>query len=142
MPSIEEHAEAIRSAGYRLTEPRMAVLKVLAGADGFMDARAILEAGRTIHPRLGRVSVYRTLELLTGLGLARKVHAADGCHSYARADRAEGHYLICEKCGQIIEFPCDGLDGVIERVARRYGFSIRGHLLQLGGECPGCQNVD
>jgi Fur family ferric uptake transcriptional regulator len=139
MARVEEQVQVIRNAGYRLTQPRLAVLEVLAAADGFMDAAAILELGRLIHPQLGRVSVYRTLDLLTKLGLARKVHAADGCHSYARADRAEGHYLVCKDCGQTNEFPCEGLDDVINPVAQRYGFLIHGHLLQLEGICPNCQ---
>jgi Fur family ferric uptake transcriptional regulator len=136
---LEEQAQVLRDEGYRLTQPRLAVLEVLATADGFLDAAAILELGREIHPHLGRVSVYRTLDLLTELGLARKVHAADGCHSYGRAGRVEGHYLVCERCGQIQEFPCAGLDELIEPVARRFGFSVHKHLLQLEGACPDCQ---
>jgi Fur family ferric uptake transcriptional regulator len=139
MADLEEQAEVMRRAGYRLTEPRKTVLRVLAAAHGFMDAAAILESGRLIHPHLGRVSVYRTLDLLTELGLARKVHAADDCHSYARADLLEGHYLVCERCGQITEFPCEGLDEMIKSVTQRYGFSVHGHLLQLEGLCPSCQ---
>ena len=139
MRTLAEQADIIHNAGYRLTRSRQAVLEVLARAEGFLDPAAIHEQGRGIHPRLGRVSVYRALDLLTELGLVRRVHGADGCHSYARADRSEGHYLVCQDCGQVKEFPCAGLDELVDSVGRRFGFVIEGHLLQLDGLCPDCR---
>jgi len=140
MRTVEEQTEIIRSAGYRVTQSRLAVLQVLAQAAESLDAAAIYDLGRQIHPRLGRVSVYRTLDLLTGLGLARHVHGEGNCHGYARADRPEGHYMICQDCGQVQEFPCAGLDDWLDSIGRQSGFVIRGHLLQLEGVCSGCQN--
>ena len=139
MLTLEEQAEIIRNAGYRLTQSRLAVLKVLTETESYADAATIYRLGQQILPHLGRVSVYRTLELLCELGLARKVHSPDGCHSFGRADRAEGHYLICQQCGQITEFPCLGLDALLKTVAQQSGYTIRDHMLQLEGICPDCQ---
>ena len=139
--TIDEQACVIRDAGYRLTRSRLAVLQALAETDVWLDAAAVLELGRQFHPRLGQVSVYRTLELLTKLGLARRVHSKNGCHSYGRAGQGEGHFLICTQCGQLTEFACEGLDELIRSVGQRSGFSIRGHLLQLEGICTDCQPV-
>ena len=110
MRSIEDQAQIIRDAGYRLTRAREAVLEVLAQAEGSLDAAAIHRRGRRIHAALGRVSVYRTLDLLEQLSLIRQLHGEDGCHTYARADRPQGHYLVCQRCGQVTEFPCVGLE--------------------------------
>lgn len=139
MSTVAEQAKIIQDAGYRLTKARLAILEVLAAADNLLDATEILRLGREIHPRLGRVSVYRTLELLSKLGLARKAHGANGCHSFGLAGRAEGHYLVCQVCGVVTEFPCVGLEGLLEAVAQQSGFVIRGHLLQLEGVCPDCK---
>ncbi|MBN1314533.1 MAG: transcriptional repressor [Anaerolineales bacterium] len=139
MRTIDEQAEIIRNAGYRLTKSRLAVLQVLAEVGSYADAATIYYLGRDILPHLGRVSVYRTLELLCELGLARKVHSPDGCHSFGRADSLEGHYLVCQQCGLITEFPCYGLDELLETVALQSGYTIRDHMLQLEGICPECQ---
>jgi Fe2+ or Zn2+ uptake regulation protein len=139
MRSIEDQAQVIRNAGYRLTRAREAVLQVLAQAEGSLDAAAIHRRGRHIHAALGRVSVYRTLDLLEELSLVRQLHGEDGCHTYARSDRPQGHYLVCQRCGQVTEFPCVGLEEWLETVGRRSGFEIRKHLVQLEGICGACR---
>ena len=139
MRTLEEQFQVIRDAGYRLTLSRRAVMEVLAEAGSSLDVATIHRAGKLRHPSLGRVSVYRALDLLEKLGLARKVHGTGGCHGYAQADREEGHYLVCQGCGSVTEFPCLGLGEVMETVSRRFGFSVHQHLLQLEGLCTGCQ---
>lgn len=142
MRTVEEQVEIIRRAGHRVTRSRRAVLQVLAGAEHALDPTVIHSQGRRIHSRLGRVSVYRTLDLLAELGLVRQVHGEGGCHGYARAECSEGHYLICQQCGQVTEFPCEGLDLLIEAVGRQYGFQVQEHMLQLEGICSDCRRID
>jgi Fur family ferric uptake transcriptional regulator len=139
--SVEEMTQALRQAGYRLTQPRLAVLQVLQEDNGYLSPTEIHELGRVIYPSLGLVTVYRTLEMLDELGLARRVHGQGNCHGYARANSARGHYLVCHQCGQVTEFPCEGMEGVIEAVQRRSGFTVEEHLLELVGLCPACQSV-
>ena len=131
-------ALALRQAGYRLTQPRLAVLQVLQEDDASLSPEKVHQRGKEIYQPLGLVTVYRTLDLLDELGLVRRVHSEQRCHSYASAG-AERHYLICQKCHRVIEFPCDGLDGLIEGVRRRTGYTITDHLLELSGVCPACQ---
>jgi Fur family ferric uptake transcriptional regulator len=133
-------AQALRQAGYRLTQPRLAVLQVLQENSGFLSPAEIHERGRALYPSLGLVTVYRTLETLDELDLVRRVHGRGNCHGYARANSARGHYLVCHRCGQVVEFPCEGMEGVIEAVRQRSGFAIEEHLLELVGLCPACQS--
>ncbi len=138
--SLEEIVQALRQEGYRLTRPRLAVLQVLQENDGYLSPTEIHEHGRALHPSLGLVTVYRTLEMLDELGLARRVHGRGNCHGYARANSASGHYLLCHQCGQVIEFPCEGMEEIIEAVRQRSGFTVEEHLLELVGLCPACQS--
>jgi Fur family ferric uptake transcriptional regulator len=137
---VEGMAQALRQAGYRLTQPRLAVLQVLQENSGFLSPAEIHERGRALYPSLGLVTVYRTLETLDELDLVRRVHGRGNCHGYARANSARGHYLVCHRCGQVVEFPCEGMEGVIEAVRQRSGFAIEEHLLELVGLCPACQS--
>ena len=50
-------------------------------AGGQASGAELLALGRAHHPPLGSVTVYRTLDLLLSLGLVRKLHLAEGCHT-------------------------------------------------------------
>jgi Fur family ferric uptake transcriptional regulator len=136
---VKEMAQALRRAGYRLTQPRLAVLQVLQENNGYLSPAEICERGRALYPSLGLVTVYRTLETLNELGLARRVHGQGNCHGYARANSARGHYLLCHQCGQVTEFPCEGMEGLIKAVQQQSGFAVEKHLLEMVGLCPTCQ---
>ena len=137
-PRPTKMAQALRQAGYRLTKPRFAVLQVLEENDAGLNPEEIHRRGKEIHKPLGLVTVYRTLAILNELGLVRRVHSEHHCHNYATAG-VERHYLVCQACHRVIEFPCDGLHDLIEDVRQRTGYTITEHLLELSGLCPGCQ---
>ncbi len=129
---------SLRRSGARLTAPRRAVVRVLGEAKGWLSAEAIAARARRFCPSVGLVTVYRTLELLEGMGAVRRVHGPTGCHGYAPASIDDGHYIVCRDCRQVVEF--DGCDvaRVVRRVARRTGFQVETHMLELVGLCPAC----
>jgi Fur family ferric uptake transcriptional regulator len=133
-----EMARALRQAGYKLTQPRLAVLYVLQEADEYLSPLDIHQRGQETYARLGLVTVYRTLEILDELGVARRVHAGAHCHGFARA-AGDKHYLVCRACGHVSEFPCEGLDPLVESVQHKTGYLVEEHLLELVGLCPDCQ---
>ncbi|MBL7200259.1 MAG: transcriptional repressor [Anaerolineae bacterium] len=132
-------AQVLRHAGYRVTRPRMAILSVLQENREYLSPQEIHRRGRERYQGLGLVTVYRTLQILDGLGIARRVHTRDRCHSYALA-RGDRHYLVCRRCGQVLEFPCDGLVPLVESVRQETGYLIEGHLLEMTGLCSECQS--
>jgi len=129
----------LRVHGYKLTGQRLAVVRVLREADEHLTASQVFERGRRIHPGLGLTTVYRTLDLLSGLGFVRRVHLDEGCQAYAPVREREGHHLVCQGCHRVVDFPCTGLTGLIEETRRRTGFAVESHFLELVGLCPACQ---
>lgn len=130
----------LRQAGYRLTQPRRAVVRALLEAEDVLRPEEVLARGRAFCPTLGLVTVYRTLALLEGLGIARRVHAEPGCHGYAVASLSHGHHIVCRVCLQVVEFPgAEDLTRLMGRVSRQTGFVVDDHLLELVGRCPDCQ---
>ena len=128
----------LRDAGFRLTEPRRAVVAALERVGPHITADEVLRHGREIHAALGRATVYRTLELCTELGLLRPVVLGDGGLHYIVAEGGH-HHLICTTCGKSVEFDDCALGGLEEELARRFRFEIRGHLLELYGLCSDCR---
>ncbi len=131
-------ADALAARGHRLTQPRRAVLKVLAEARASLTPAEIRDRAQRYYAHTGLVTVYRTLELLAGCGAVRKLHQPDGCHSYAPASEGHGHHVICERCHSVAEFNNCDLDELLASVQKRTGFKIEGHWLELFGFCPAC----
>lgn len=132
--------QVLADAGYRVTRPRKVVVEVLGQAEVPLGAQEICELGRALHPDLGLVTVYRTLDLLEELGLACRVHLNGGCHGYLASVPGHRHRLLCERCGRSIEFlGRNDLDVLIANLEAKTGYRIHEHLLQLLGLCPECQ---
>ena len=136
--TAESLAETLAAHGCRLTRPRQAVLRVVAGGASLNPAEIHARA-RRIHPRTGLVTVYRTLELLADLGVVRRIHQADGCHAYALASEGHAHHVICERCHAAVEFQDCDLADLLQRAQQRTGYRIDDHWLELFGTCPACQ---
>jgi Fe2+ or Zn2+ uptake regulation protein len=130
----------LEELGYRLTRPRLAVVRCLYGASSWLRPEDVLERARPLCPSLGLVTVYRTLGLLEELGLVRRIHVEPGCHGYAPAGLQHGHHLVCRSCHQVLEFPgSEDLDPLIDKISRKTGFLVEGHVLELTGRCPDCR---
>ena len=132
----------IAEAGYSDTGSRRAVVQALCEAPAGATPAQLLSQGRSLHPRLGQVTVYRTLEILAGLGLVRKLHAEDGCSAYAAATRRHGHYVICRQCRRATEFEGCAVESALGKVTAETGYRVSGHWLELFGLCPACQKKE
>ena len=117
-------------------------MQVLLETEAPLSPQEIFERGGAIHPRLGLVTVYRTLVLLEELNLVRRIHRDDGCHGYLSSSPGHRHVLICSGCGRAVEFPGgDDLRVLIEQVETGTGYRVNDHLLQLFGLCPDCHEA-
>lgn len=135
--------QRLTDAGCRVTEPRRAVMQVLMNTQAPLAPLEILERGSAIHPRLGLVTVYRTVMLFEELNLAYRVHRSDGCHGYVATSPGHHHHIICRQCGRTVEFPgSEDLDLLIQQVEQRTDYQVDDHLLQLFGLCPGCRRKE
>ena len=132
-------AEQLTRAGYRITQPRRAVIRALLEDEGHSSPAKVHERARLYHPAVGLVTVYRTLDLLTRMGFVRRIHTDDGCQGYASTSRGHRHHLVCRRCGATVEFEGCDLSQFLARVSRETGYAIEDHLLELVGLCAACQ---
>jgi Fur family ferric uptake transcriptional regulator len=139
MGSEEKILEQLRLAGYRITRPRRAVVQALMEKKGHQSPSEVHARARTYCSTIGLVTVYRTLDLLTAMGFARRIHTEDGCNGYVNATQGHRHHLICRICGAAIEFEGCDLSGFFDRIGRATGYRVEEHLLELVGLCPTCQ---
>jgi len=135
-------AGILREHGYKLTPQRHALLKVIAAHHDHLSPDALYEITQEEYPGIGRVTIYRTLELLNKLNLVCRVHAPDGCRNYMmRRPTEHHHHLVCSGCGQAVDFADCDLSQLEKKLAERTGFNVEGHLLELYGRCQDCQKT-
>lgn len=134
----QEVIDRLRRAGYKITPPRLAVLEVIEQRGEHLNPNEILEQAREIHPALGRATVYRTLELLTGLGIVRPIYVGETGPTYIRAD-GDHHHLVCSQCGRVVDFDRCVAGDMAHELADRFDFVISSHLLEFYGVCSDCR---
>jgi Fur family ferric uptake transcriptional regulator len=133
----------LRQRGYKLTPQRRRVINAIALSHEHLTPAALYEKVHEQHPNVGRVTIYRTLEILSELGLICEVHADGSCHSYLlRRPSEHHHHLICSDCGAVVDFDGCDLSELEQKLSRKTGFDINGHLLEFSGLCPSCRIAD
>ena len=138
-PRADAMLGTLAEAGFSDTRARRAVVTALCEADSGATPADLLARGRVRHARLGQVTVYRTLEILERLGLARKLHQEDGRSTYAASSRGHGHHVICRTCHRVAEYEGCSIDKALRDASARTGYLVEGHWLEMFGLCPSCR---
>lgn len=134
VPQGDDAARLIGRLGLRLTAPRRAVLEVIAAAPAPFTAEELAQS----LPGVGRATVFRTIRLLQDLDFLCRVPLEDGSIRYQVSRGDHHHHLVCSQCGAVGEFDDPDLDNLILRNARRKGFTLASHSLELYGRCAAC----
>ncbi|WP_420644653.1 Fur family transcriptional regulator [Candidatus Leptofilum sp.] len=136
---LNEIQMALKQKGYRLTSSRQKIVQALLDCGGHITADGLLEVIHQTDITVGRMTVYRTLELLSELGLIRPVYQGTGAAHYILLDGGHHHHLICSGCDAVFEFDECGLQEVGKLLAERFNFAVEGHLVEFYGRCQNCQ---
>ncbi|MGH9275908.1 MAG: Fur family transcriptional regulator [Acidimicrobiales bacterium] len=131
----------LRADGQRYTPRRRVLVDLLAEVDQPLTIPQLLELRR----ELAQSSVYRNLAVLERAGVVHRIVTAD---EFARYELAEDltehhHHLICASCGDVTDFTVPEaveheLEAALAKVARRTGFQVTDHRLDLVGTCSNC----
>lgn len=131
--------QLLKEQGYRLTPARQQILESLVHCRGHVTADELVGLVHHQAPGIGRMTVYRTLDLLSQLGLIRPVYQGSGAAHYILLDDGHHHHLICSVCDRVIEFDECVLDEIEQTISRHFDFQVHGHLLEVYGRCPECR---
>jgi len=134
-PSI---VTALDRAGYRLTAPRRSLAALIASHDGYFTAGDLVAEARARRLGVGRATVFRTLEVLETIGAVERLDLPSGDHAYVVCRRAHHHHVVCSQCGRTNEIDDGDLRAVVNEIARRTGYRVDDHRLELFGLCPVC----
>lgn len=129
----------LNRAGLKATRQRELIARAFFATTTHVSAEGLYRRVGSRQPRIGLVTVYRTLKLLKDAGLAHERQFGDGRALFEHASSERHHdHIICTECGKITEFASVEIEALQEQVVRRLGFHIQYHKLELYGLCRDC----
>lgn len=135
-------ADRLAAAGERVTRQRLLVADALASAGRQITAQHLYERLRRSDPRIGRATVFRTLEALVTAGVARRLEQGGHVYGYVACRPEHHHHLACDRCGRVEEIGEGYIAAVSERVTADLGFEIDDARLDFYGRCAECRAAE
>jgi len=131
----------VRQNGMKRSKQRDLIAEVFFNTTEHLRVDDLLDRVRAEDPKIGQATVYRTLKLLEKAGLAEAHQFGDGHTRYEPAQGAEEHHdhLICSSCGLIVEFMDPRIEELQHKVAKKHGFVVDDHKMELYGICGDCR---
>jgi Fur family ferric uptake transcriptional regulator len=142
-PFVRLFSRYLREQGLPITQQREAVAQVVFSTTGHLSVEEIEQRLRQGSERIGKATIYRTLDLLVKSKLVEEHDFGEGFKRYEhRLSRQPIHeHLICLECGSVTEFRSDEVQAVEHRVAAEYGFAPARHRLEIYGLCRDCRTA-
>ncbi|MEP9354568.1 Fur family transcriptional regulator [Xanthobacter sp. KR7-65] len=123
--------EACLAKGMRMTEQRRIIARVLSGAQDHPDVEELHRRAVAIDDNISISTVYRTVKMLEDAGIIERHDFGDGRARYEQMPDEHHDHLIDLRSGRVIEFRSEEIEALQEAIARRLGFRLRGHRLEL-----------
>jgi Fur family ferric uptake transcriptional regulator len=133
----------LREQGLPVTQQREAIAEVVFGGSGQLSVEEIESRLRDRSERIGKATIYRTLEMLVKSGLVEEHDFGEGFKRYEHlfGQKPVREHLICTECGTVSEIHSSELVRLQEEEARRHGFLPARYRLQIYGLCTRCQEA-
>ena len=119
--------------GLKMTGPRRIIARVLSEASDHPDADTVHHRAMAIDAGISKATVYRTVRLFEEVGILERHEFLEGRARYEEVSDRHHDHLIDTQTGKIIEFFDAELEKLKEKIARRLGFRLTGHRLELYG---------
>lgn len=92
--------------------------------------------------KIGRASIFRTLNLFLDLWLVESICNKSGVIIYEYTDENNHHeHLKCKNCWMLIEFDDSEVHKYLEKIAKKYDFKLLSHSINLEWLCKKCRNI-
>jgi len=119
--------------GMRMTEQRRVIARVLSDSADHPDVEELHRRAAAIDPKISLSTVYRTVKLFEDAGILARHDFGDGRSRYEQVPDEHHDHLIDLKTGKVIEFRDEEIERLQEAIARKYGFRLVDHKLELYG---------
>lgn len=122
------------SKGIKLTHQRKVIAKVLSKADDHPDANLVFKRSSKIDSNISMATVYRTMKLFEDTNIVVVRDFGDGRSRYEIYSNEHHDHLIDTESGEVIEFVNEEIEELQHKVAKKLGYELTGHRLELYGK--------
>jgi Fur family ferric uptake transcriptional regulator len=119
--------------GLRMTDQRRVIARVLSAATDHPDVEELYRRAAAVDDNISIATVYRTVRLFEESGIISRHDFRDGRSRYEEATEAHHDHLIDMKTGRVVEFIDDEIERLQSLIARRLGYKLVDHRLELYG---------
>lgn len=119
--------------GLRMTGQRRIIAQVIEDSDDHPNVEELFARASALDAGISIATVYRTVKLFEEAGILDKLEFGDGRARYEDAERDHHDHLIDMNSGEVIEFVDAEIEELQERIAKKLGYALRGHRLELYG---------
>jgi Fur family ferric uptake transcriptional regulator len=119
--------------GMRMTDQRRVIAQVLSTAHDHPDVEELYRRAHAVDHHISIATVYRTVRLFEDAGIIARHDFRDGRARYEEAPDIHHDHLIDMKSGQVVEFVDEEIEALQEAIARRLGYRLVDHRLELYG---------
>ena len=119
--------------GLRMTDQRRVIARVLSTSQDHPDAEELHRRAVAEDPRISLATVYRTVRLFEEAGIIERHDFRDGRSRYEEAGEDHHDHLIVLKSGEVVEFVNEEIERLQEAIARKLGYKLVDHRLELYG---------
>jgi len=140
-PYIHLFRRYLREQGLPVTQQREVVANLIFNSSEHLSVEDIETALKEQGERIGKATIYRTMEILVRSGLVEEHDFGEGFKRYEHLFHREpvhGH-LICTNCNAVSEVRSPEVARVQNQVARAAGFQPTRQRLEIYGLCAACQ---
>ncbi len=119
--------------GMRMTDQRRVVARVLSTSHDHPDVEELYRRAHQVDPHISIATVYRTVRLFEEAGIIARHDFRDGRSRYEEAPDHHHDHLIDMKTGEVVEFMDDEIERLQAAIAKRLGYKLVDHRLELYG---------
>ena len=128
----KKNIEALCAAkGMRMTEQRRVIARVLAQSDDHPDVEELFRRCAKVDDRISISTVYRTMRLFEDAEIIERHDFRDGRARYEPHSDSHHDHLINLRTGEVTEFQSEEIERLQGEVARKLGFKLVDHRLEL-----------
>jgi Fur family ferric uptake transcriptional regulator len=139
MSKQQDILDSLRTAGYKLTPQRRAIVGAVLASGRSLTPQDLHATLAKNNPEIGLVTVYRTLEILNGLGLLCQFQPEGGSRTFKAGPAEHHHHLVCRGCGEVVDFTGHCPVELESSLEQETGFQITDHRLEFSGYCKECR---
>jgi len=132
--------QGLKDVGLKITHPRIKIMRILlTSGERHVSAEDVYRLLLANNEEIGLATVYRVLTQFEGAGLVTRHHFESGHSVFELSPEHHHDHIVCIKCGHVEEFADPDIEARQSEIAKRLGFELTDHDLNMYGICADCR---